>query len=77
MTCKICSESSNYIDSGLPVRGVFAPAFFKPELLRKRHPRPQHCVAALHAVGFELPTNGCQLMSGDHHESCQARSTRR
>ena len=32
----------------------------------ERHPRPQHyCVAALHAVGFELATKGCQLMQGD------------
>ena len=29
-------------------------------------PGPQHYfVAALQAVGFELATNGCQVMSGD------------
>ena len=39
------------------------PALFKPELLRERHPRPQLCVAALHAVGFELATNCCQVIT--------------
>ena len=29
------------------------------------HPRLLYCLPALHAVGFELATNGCQLMSGD------------
>ena len=38
-------------------KGVFAPALFKQELLRERHPRPHHCVAALGAVDFELATN--------------------
>ena len=37
----------------------------KPEVLRKRHPRPpsQHCVAALQAVGF-----GDQRPLPAHHE---------
>ena len=47
----------------LKKNGEFAPALFKPKL-RDRHPRPQHCVAALHAVGLEPETNGCKLTSG-------------
>ena len=29
-------------------KGVVSPALFKPELLMELHPRPQHCLAALH-----------------------------
>ena len=46
-------------------KGVFSPAFFKPELLRERHPRPQHCrVAALHAAGAV----GCEQATNAVHE---------
>ena len=43
--------------------GRFAPALFKPELLRERHTGPQHCVEALHAVGFELQPTAASLSS--------------
>ena len=53
--------------SSLPfIKEGIRPSF--PELLRERGPRPQHCVAALHAVGFELasqwrPTAACSSES--------------
>ena len=50
---------------------MFAAALFKPELLRERHPRPQHCVAATRlARGHGRVRTGdqrlpCLVMSGD------------
>ena len=53
------------------VKGLFAPALFKPELQRLMKgtaspASPKHCVVPqLHAVEFEPATNGCLFMSVD------------
>ena len=44
---------------------MFARAMFKPELLRARHPGPQHSLAALRAVGSNWrprAASSCRLM---------------